>query len=188
MSDRKNELIATSTITEIFNLLVTEYSSFLNFDIFEKILKRYKIDAKQEELKYPEQLKIYIEEHKISEFIKINPLLKDVEKRFKDSKELILKLDIEKTCQLAKIVELKKFITNFLNLDPSVLHIVDVKEGCLTITFLIPTFVANSIFTLFTKFSPKQEYQLRSQSVQWLQCNGWTFHINDVSDSCDSGK
>ncbi len=189
MSDRKDELERNETITQIFNFLVTQYASFLNYEIFEKILKRYKIDENQEELKYPEHLKEFMEKHKISEFVKINPSLKEVEKRMKDSKTLILKFDIENTCRLAKIDELKKFVANFFDLNPSALHIVDIKEGCVTVTFLIPASVANAIFTLFTKFSSEQEDKLRVHSVLWLECNGYTYHIGeDEPDHSDSGK
>ena len=172
MSERKSELKQANTIIDIFDLLITEYSSFLNYDIFQDLLAKYKIkEEDREELKYHEHLKEYIEKHKVSEFVKINPLLKDKV----GFKELTLKYDIKYTSTLAKVVELKKFIAEIMDLNPSALHIVDIEEGCVVVTFLIPASVADAIFTPDTVFTPQQRRELGEASVLWLKCNGLTF-------------
>ena len=171
LSDHKSELMKQATITDIFNFLSTEYASFLNYGIFEKIIKKYNISTDQEELKYSDHLKAYIEKYKISEFLMINPLLKHKE----NSKKLTLKFDIENTCTLARVDELKKIIAKILKLKPSTLHIVDIEDGCVVVTFNIPTFVADVLFTPDTLFVPQQQDELRAASVLWLKCNGYTF-------------
>ena len=175
LSDKKDELEEAKTITDIFIFLTTEWASFLNYDIFQDIIKNYNISEDQERLKYPEHLKAYIEKHKISEFVKINPLLKQMT----GSKELVLKCDIENTCRLAKLVELKKVVAEILDINPSTLHIVDIKDGCIVVTFLLPASVANAIFTPDTVFTPQQKDELRAASVLWLECNGYTLNIKD---------
>ena len=173
MSDKECELEKKETITSIFTFLTTKCASFLNYEIFQKILEYYKVSDDQERLKYPEHLKAYIEKHKISEFVKINPLLKPKS----DSEKLILKYDIENTCRLASIFELKQFIANILDLHPSTLRIVDIEDGCVIVTFYIPASVANAIFTLNTVFTSQQEEKLRAASVLWIKYDSYTFHF-----------
>lgn len=56
LSDKKKELLETKTITEIFNFLITECTSFLNYDIFQRMLEKYKVDTDQEELQRSQTL------------------------------------------------------------------------------------------------------------------------------------
>lgn len=171
LSDKETQLQNCGTVTDVFNLLTTRCASFLNYDIFEYIRKRYSILNTQKELEYPHHLEDYIRKHKISEFTKINPLLKTKN----GSKELTLKYDIETTCTLAKIQDLKKSISQVLELSSSALEIVDIEEGCVIVTFLIPISVADALFKPEKVFTPRQEEGLRATSVLWLKCNGHTF-------------
>ena len=173
LSDIELELEKCNTITAIFDILKKRCASFLNYDIFQNIADHYNIYEDEEKMKYPEKLKAYVEKHKISEFTKINPQLKDR----KGSKELTLKYDIKTTCRLAKVCELEKVIAKVLELHPSALHIVDIEEGCVIVTFLIPASVADALFTPDTVFTPQQEEELRAASVLWLKCNGYTFYF-----------
>lgn len=91
-------------------------------------------------------------------------------------KKLILKYDIETSCNLAKVYNFKRRIAKILGLLPSALHILDIKDGCVVVTFLIPASVADDLFTPDTVFTSEQEEELRAESVLWLKCNGHTFH------------
>ena len=173
LADKEVELEKCNTIIEIFTFLTKKCASFLNYEIFHGILMNYDIPEDQEKLKYPEHLKAFIEKHKISEFVKINPQLKPKN----GSKELILKCDIENTCRLAKITDLKKSISKIFGLLPSALEIIDIEDGCVVVTFSIPASVADAIFTSNTVLLPHQEDELRNASVRWLKCNGYTFHF-----------
>ncbi len=173
LSDKETELKRCDTIIEIFNYLKTKCASFLTYDIFQCTLKYYNISEDQERLRYPEHLNAYIEKHKISEFASINPLLKHK----KGSKELTLKFDIKNTCKLAQVDELKNVIAEIMDLNPSALELVDIEDGCVIVTFLIPASVADAIFTANTVFTSQQEDELRAASVLWLKCNGYTFHF-----------
>ena len=170
LCDVELELEKCNTITAIFDVLKKKCASFLNYDIFQNIVDHYSICEDQEKMKYPEKLKAYVEKHKISEFTDINPLLKSK----KGSKEFTLKYDIETTCSLAKVCELEKVL---VKLHPSTLHIVDIEEGCVIVTFLIPASVADALFAPDTVFTPQQEEELRAASVLWLKCNGYTFYF-----------
>lgn len=169
LSAHKAELEKLVSLNGIFNFLVTEYASFLNYDIFQFIIDTYKLDHGQEELKYPEQLKAYLEKHKVSEFIEVNPLQK---KSTAVSTELTLKIDIELTTRMSKIIDLQKAIAKILHLNHAALQLVDIKNGCVAVTFLIPTSVAESVFKIITE---KQEEQFRTLAVTRLECNGCIF-------------
>ncbi len=172
LCDKEIALKQCNTIAEVFSLLTTKCASFLDYEIFQNILDHYKISKDEEQLKYYEHLENFIKNHKVSEFIKVNPLLK---KYANGSKKLVLKCDVEKTCRLAKVKEIKKFIAQILNLNPSALQIIDINDGCVAVTFLIPASVADAIFTPNTVLTPKQEEELRAKSVLQLECNGYTF-------------
>ena len=58
-----------------------------------------------------------------------------------------------------------------LNLKGHTLHILSVKDGCLQLTFQIPTFVRNAIFPL----SPETKRQLERLHVQKIDCDGIQF-------------
>ncbi len=184
LCDKEIELKQCNTIAEIFIYLSSNCASFLDYEIFQDILDYYKIEEDQERLKYCEHLKSYIYKHKISEFVMVNPLLK---KYTKSSEKLILKYDIEQTCKLAKIKELKKFMAKILDLNPLTLQIVDINDGCVVVTFLIPASVADAVFTPDTVFTSQQEDELRAESVLRLECNGYKFDFGkEKEDPTDS--
>ena len=173
LSGIRAELEKASAISDIFNILSTEYASFLNYDVFACIIEEYDLDEGQDKLKYPEYLEGYIKQHKLSEFMDINPLLKN----FSDSsKKLVLKFDIEVTCGLAKMHEITKAVASALGLRKSALRILDVEDGCVVLSFLIPTPVADAIFTPEKKFTPQQVDYFRSLSLLWLKCDDRVFY------------
>ena len=134
LSGHQDVLKNPRDLIEIFNLLVTKYASFLNYDIFQVILEKYSIDQAQNELlKYPEHLKDYVNKLKISEFISINPQLSL--KQSTTSSKVTLKANIELTSQLARIVNLKTAVARILDVNSASLQLLDIKDGCVLITF-----------------------------------------------------
>ena len=174
LSAHETELKRSEDLNDVFNLLAKEYASFLNYGIFEYIIETYDIDKDNEKLKYPEKLKAYIKRHKISEFVKINPLLES----FVDTSEqlsLILKVDIDATCRLAKIKDIETELADILELKPVALRIYDVKDGCVVVKFLIPRPVAEVIFNRDTVFTEDQTQQFQALRAKWLECNGFKY-------------
>lgn len=171
MSDKASELIQKTTIVEIFNFLLTECSSFINCDIFQDLMTNYDIMEDQEELKYYEHLNAYIEKHEISDFVAFDPPLKNK----KDWKEL--KCEIDYTSRLATVTELKASIAENFDLSPAALHIVDVTEGSVIVTFFIPAAIANILFPSESEivFTMEQIAAFKAASVIWLECNGHNF-------------
>ena len=183
MTDNKEELEKCRTINCIFNCLTMKCASFLNCDIFQKIQENYEVGEEQEKLKYRDHLKAYVEKHKISEFMKINPLLKPKN----GSKELTLKYNVKNTCRLARIVDLKFFIAKILKIHPSTLQIIDIEDGCVIVTFLVPGFVADTIFTPDTVFTQQQEDEFQAASILWLRCNNCSFNFEKMKCNVNEG-
>lgn len=174
LSGLRTELENATTVNKIFNLLSTEYASFLDYDIFEFIIEEYDIDESRPRMKYPEYLEAFINQHKLAEFVEINPLLKD----FSDSsKELILKIDMELTCSLARLKDLTKAIASILGIKKSALRLLDVAEGCVVVSLLISAPIADFIFA-DEKFTSQQGEDFISISVLWLKYNNIKYEFS----------
>ena len=179
LSGVRAELEAETTIHGILDVVMKECASFLNVGIFECIVNEYDIDHGQKALKYSEHLEAYVKKHKISEFVKINPKLKSKS----NSKELILKFDIDTMCKLTRVTDLQKAVARILKLLPSAIMLYNINDGCVLITFLLPKLVAEKIFTRSKRFSLLDEKEFRSLSVLWLSCGSRKFIFKDLDDS-----
>ena len=177
VSGHETELMNTENLQDILQLLYRHYASFLNYDIFQFIVEKYQLDSGQKELQYPEHLTTYIEKHKISEFVKINPHLK---KTSDISIEMILKLDIESTSRLAKLKKIKSTIARILGIKSAALQLVDIEEGCVEVTFLIPTPVAELLFCEDSILTEEQKREFQALKVVWLKCNKCKFEFEDI--------
>lgn len=88
-----------------------------------------------------------------------------MEKLTKASKKLKLKIDIEFTSKVARVVNLKSSLAALLGLRPSALRLFSIEEGCVIVTFLIPDFVADTIFGADKRMSISQKEGFQSLSV-----------------------
>jgi hypothetical protein len=187
LSAHRHELERADDINLIFNLLAEKYASFMSYGIFQSILKKYQkkcdIPMEQEELKYPELLKAFLENHKASDFVEINPPLVKV---CNTSTKLILKLDIELTSSLAKIDDLKAAVARIIGLKSAALQLLDIKEGCVLVTFILPTPVANFLFHGSTVLTKEQIEQFQTRSILGLKCNGVQFDFTKSDPSTDT--
>ena len=176
LSAVKPELEKASTINEILDLLTWNCASFFNYRIFQFLVDEYDIKDTRNRLKYPEYLKEYVEKHEISEFIAINPALKKV--KDESSKRFVLKFDIELTCKVARIDDLLIAVAKILGLRASTLQLLGIEEGCVVVTFLIPSVVADVVFVSNKKFSTEDVEEFRASSVLWLECNGCRYDFS----------
>lgn len=166
------ELERATTLCRIFDI-IREYTSFLNYKLFQCIIKEFGINPDQDALKYPDHLEAYIKKLKISEFIKINPRLAESH----ESKKLILKVDIKVTCPLSQVIELKRETARIFKLMPSAIQLYSIEDGCIVVTFHIPALVADLILERCKKLAPNEKKKIWSFSVFWLECDGNRFHF-----------
>ena len=172
----KAKLQDASTIHEIFSLLSQECASFLNYGVFQSILDDHKISTgNSDELNYSKHLKDYLERHRISEFVELNPKLEKFNSNA--SKKLILKFNISLSSRVTRVFNLKKAVAKILRLKPSALQLVGVEEGCVVVTFLIPSFV--------TMLITEQVQEFKELPVLWLKCGDQEFHFEEKFSSPD---
>ena len=180
LSDHKAELEKAVTINAIFDFLIDKCVSFLNYDIFQFMVKTYSIDHGQEELKYPELLKDYLEEHRVSDYLEIKA--RSDYPRKSCSKKLVLKMDIHLTSKLSRINDLRTAIAEVWGMKPAALEILDIGDGCVMVTFLIPTPVANVIFNSHTILTRQRKKKIQALAVLSLECNGCKFSISPSAE------
>lgn len=72
-----------------------------------------------------QHLEAYVKNHKLSKFIMINPRLSEVTA---GSSELILKMDIESTSRLSKIIDLQSVVAEVLGLKYATLQLRDISK------------------------------------------------------------
>ena len=174
-----NALEGLDNVYDIIGRL-RNFTSFLDYHLFEKLIQKFKIDETQEELKYPEKLQQYIEKHTVSEFMEVHPVLNDP-KYVDDTKNLVIILNVQQvTCQMREVVNIGQVVPHIMNLDQSQLLIHNIGGGCVTVTFLIPTLVAEHIFS-GRIFSQEQIQELQNVSVMMLKCNGYEFDLSSPS-------
>ena len=168
----RDSLQKADTITDIFLVLSKECTSFLNCEIFFSLMRQYEILPDCDKLDYSTRLKEYIDKHKISEFIKINPKL---QQHTKGSEEFKIKLDIKKTSKLSKLLDLQDRIAAILKVDPAALRLLSIEDGCLVATFLISTELACVIFTGEKEFAAEEIQEFQALFILWLECNHHKF-------------
>ncbi len=177
LDDVKTKIENADSIHRIFEVLTTDCCSFLNIDIFESIMDKYKINTDSDEyFKYSGHLKAYLKNHEISEFIMINPKL---ESFTKDSEILTLKFNVALPNEITKVLDLKDAIAGILGVKSCALRLVSIKKGCVVVAFLIPATVANYIFA--SGLTAKQEADIQAQSVLWLECGDYKLEETSCS-------
>ena len=171
LSGMKAELDEADTINKIFDLVSCNCASFFNIKIFQLLVDRFGIKDTEDTgiLDYPEHLKAYINMHKISEFIAINPAL---EKHSTGSAKITFKFDLELTSKLAKVTKLQAAVAKILGLKASTLQLLSIEKGCVTVTFHIPAEAADILFVHNKEFTQGDIEDFRALSVLWLECNG----------------
>ena len=176
-SERKEELMQADNVDQIFNLLVSEYCSFLNFKIFQHLVERYKLDEGQEELKYPAHLEKFINANTIPGLLDMIP--KPV-KLTDASIKFVVKLNIEYTSTIARLKNLEGAIADLMNWKESTLRIYDVEGGCVKVTYLISASLATTTFTHDNIFSVLQKKKYLELGVLSMECNGFSYNFNET--------
>ncbi len=165
----KAQIENANSIVGIFETLTTDFCSYINIGVFQSIIDRYEIDTdSNEDLQYSSHLKAYLKNHKISEFIMINPRFRRISK---DSEKLSLKFNVALPDNINKVLDLKCALADVFGLKPSALQLAGIEKGSVIVNFLIPITVATCIFA--SGLTAKQEADIRALSVLWLECRNY---------------
>ena len=174
LSAVKQKLKEADTINKIFDLIGEEYTSFLNYDVFQCIRDKYCKESDNDDLKYSEHFKAYVERHNIKEFFAVNPSL---QKCSDADMELQFKIEIKLISKMTTLVSLKSSIASILNVPPAALRIKGIDEGCVILTFLIPGCVKDILFVPGTKLTSQKREALRALSVLWVRCGDFYLEL-----------
>lgn len=169
LEDVKAQIDKANSINDIFIVLTTESCCFINVGVFQSIMNKYGINVESDEdLQYSKHLKVYLENHKISEFIFINSR---IERLVKDSEELIVHFDVDLSSKISKIADLHGALAKVLGVKMSALRLVAIKKDRVVVTFNILTSVAKIVFS--NGLTTQQEADIRALSVLWLKCGDY---------------
>ena len=165
-------------IDDIFVLLHKNYASFLNYRIFKTLQKKYVTDEGQEELRYPELLKVYLDKHKFIEFFEVKSVLA---KPNSNTQKITLMLDVKSTSRLSRLENLQNGIAQILKINPTGLQILDIEPGSIIVGFLIQNSIANVIFTKEKNdvFTQAQIEAFRSLNILWLRYDDYEWNFSE---------
>ena len=155
-----------SSITDII-FAIHEYLSFFNYHVIEYLIQVFGTQEDKEELeKYKEKLNEYCK-RRVFECPPLYSLPVQ-----SDHVTVAVKLDDDLTKYTLKTLQgFWLRLAKELNLVKHTLRIVSVEEGCMQVTFQIPSFVSQHIFPLSTE----QEKALQKEKVIELKCEDYTF-------------
>ena len=179
-SGAEQELEKATTVYQLLDIVTKNYASFLDYGVYKSIVDGYDIDQGQEELKYSEHLEKYIKKHKISELVMVLPKLCP---STEDTTMLSIKLDVKGLQRFSKITDLQDIVADVLGLLPKAIRLQSIDEGCVVVTFCIPTPVADIIFTREKTFTRSEKERLCSLSVVWLEYNGHKFYFPPAAEA-----
>ena len=165
--DRHNELKAADTIPEIF-LVLNDYFSFFNYDIIEHIINVLGTDEDKANLQsYKSKFDHYVRRR----IYQCGPHLESET----DHPNIFVKLDSRYDNYTG--AEIKRFcrkLSETLHVSSKgVMLLCQVDEGCIQLTFQVPSFVQQKIFPL----SKEQEKALAAMGVMKLTCGEYQFLV-----------
>ena len=145
--------------------IVEEQSTFFDFRLVEYMIENVGLESDKQRLeKYKEDFEHYIKRRIFECPEDIGPT------HNRKCCELVVKLEKD----YDKLIQLKQFqcqLSIVLDVSVHVLHLRTVREGCIQIHFLIPTFIQEAIIPL----SVEQEAQLKQIGVIKLWCGDYHF-------------
>ena len=163
-----SDLEGANSLDDIFRLLRRRNQTsfnFLNYHIYESLRGKFIPEEWDESFKYPDYLKDYASKHRVSEFLGISPKLKEIDINTSNN-ILHIKFDTQASDKLISVLELQQSLAPLLEVMPSALQILNIEQGCVIVTFLIPAHAANLAFQHVREFTPEQLSRL---SVKWIK-------------------
>ena len=169
LSEVRDKLEKAESISNIFSF-VYKWASFLNDAIFKSIMDHYDIPKDHESMKYSEHLCEYLRKHELSCFGRINPRQEELKSGKIEATTLTLKVDSEKLCRIAHVINLKRTVATILHMKVSALRLLDIREGCVEVTFLVPALTPDVLFGSGKTLTSRQVEQLQELSIEWMKC------------------
>lgn len=180
-----NSLAKEADMYEVFDIIDDKLASYLHYEIFQDLCKKYCV-SESDSADYSEHLINYMEKIDIKHYFAINSKL--LEECTDESRKFTLKMDLAETTKLTRIIELENYLAPILSsiskesIMPSQIKLIDVRKGCLTLTYLVPAVVADAVLTADVGLSEEHIIAtLRSLSVLSLK-------FGEIEVDCSVGK
>ena len=147
LDEHRKEITRAESISEIFNIL-SSYWNYLNHEILEYIINLYGTGDDYKRMKsYDEQLQNFCK-RRIFELALPESGSSNGNAMSPKQKKFNVKLDVCEDITCKELLRIRKRIAEVLHVKLTALIIVGADAGCVQLTFLIPTFVAQEIFPL----------------------------------------
>ena len=133
-------IIDQGTTFDVLWARLNNYWNFLNFDLLEHVVDKYKIEDLQCRMKsYVHDLKSFRKATRLCDFIECWPVQGETPPVV-DLQEFVIKMNYDwNNCTLEDLETLKGVITRKFFLPEFALQLKEIKEGSIVITWLIPT-------------------------------------------------
>ncbi len=156
---QRRKLDKCSTIADVWKI-IADYFSFFDYEMVDQITNSLGTDEDKEKMKL---YKTCFIEYARRRLVK-GEISSDSRE---DTDIMIVKLDSSyDNCELSRLKLFEWNLSSILNLNDVVLKLVKIDDGCIELTFLLPSFITSDIFPLSTD----QERALQSQGVLQLHC------------------
>ena len=185
LNKRVEEVRKKATLNAVFTDVISDYYSWFNHSLIENIINTFCMKSQD----IIDRLQVFrmnfsdYSKQRVSECVPRNGYGPG---RESDVKELVLKVDkkwsIARVEQMARI---RNTVAKILKVKKHTLYLRAVENGCFQMTFIIPEFVAATIFPL--QFPTEQKAALSKAGVIELHCDGYDLQLtappNELQDS-----
>ena len=170
LEDHSEEINSAETVAKIFTIL-NAYWNYLTYEILEYIIDHFGDGTDKERLKnYNQDLQNFCKRR----IFELPPDSGNDNTLNPKQKKFTVKLGIRKDSTYKDLLQIRGRIAKILKVNPAVLVLSRVDEGCVQLTFLIPRFVARELFPL----SYEQTSGLsKDASVVRLECGHYIFEV-----------
>ncbi len=156
---QKKKLVKCPTIAEVWQV-IGDYFSFFDYEMINQITDSLGTAEDQEKMKL---YKANFIEYAKRRLVK-GKIASDSRE---DASRMIVKIDSSyDNCEMGRLKLFEWNLSSILNLNDGVLKLGTFDDGCVELTFLLPSFVTSDIFPLSTD----QEHALQSLGVLQLHC------------------
>ena len=179
LNQRVEDVRKKATLKAVFADVLSDYYSWFNHLLIENIIEtfcRKSPDINDRLIEFKQKFSDYSKQ-RISECVHRNGYGPG---RETDVKELVLKVD--KKWSIARVKQLTRIrntVAKILKVKKHTLYLRTVENGCFQMTFLVPEFVAATVFPL--KFPTEQKAALLEAGVIELHCDGYDLHLGSPS-------
>ena len=173
LNEHREEIKMATSISEIFNIL-SAYWNYLNYEILEITIELYGTSDDKERLeRYNEHLQIFCERRIFELSLPENSCSSSNTLSSKQEK-VAVKLNVCEDNKCNELLRIRSRIAKILHVKLATLIIDGVDAGCVQLTFLIPTFVAQEIFPLSNE---QMSAFHKDASVIRLECGDYVFEV-----------